>query len=252
MCLLKPVITRPFIVKRSVYPALAAALLLVSTTVPEAKDLGVHGRVYDIIEIDMRALLVASANRADVDHLQQELRSSAERYLDNLPRRETGRVQRTQTRWLDPSFVLDEDIAAPMQNANGEWEWGVLHRKGTRFNPLTVQRPHNAMLFFDGNDAEQWIFVSKMVEAYPGKVMPVEATGANPERLALELEVPVFSATDQMRARFEIRATPSLLYAGEGPHTLELGMTEFAAPYSLEEAERAWPLLRTPFSGGSQ
>lgn len=244
---------QPAAVQRAVSAMLLGSLALGGGGVElHAKDLGVHSRVYDIVEIDIRELLVASAARVDTEEIQEAVRSSAERYLDNLPRRTTSRVASTQTRWLNPSFILDDDIRAPVQNEEGEWEWVVLYRKGTSFNPLSVQRPTNAMLFFDGDDEEQVEFVAAMIEAYPSKVMPVEATGANPEKLAEQLGVPVFTVTDQMRARFQIRATPALLYPGEGAHYLELGMTEFAAPYSTTEAEQVWPSLRTPLPGGAR
>jgi len=249
--LMKSMSRSRFVLNR-IIPALLLALLVVAAGPLFAKDLGVYGRVWDIIEIDIRELLIQSAGRINVQELQDKMRQSAESYLDNLPRRSTLRVTSTRTRWLDPSFVLDDDIRVPIRNEDGEWEWGILHKKGTRFNPLSVQRPRDAMLFFDGEDQDQLKFVEAVVKEFPGKVMPVEATGANPDKLAQKLGVPVFSATDQMRARFRIEATPALLYAGEGEHSLELGMTEFAPPYTTAAAERAWPSIRSPLSRGTK
>lgn len=238
--------------RRQMLAVLLVASLIGPVVPLTAKDLGVFGRVWDIVEIDIRDLLVASAARADLSKIQDQLEQSAERFMDSLPRRQMGRVDSTETRWIDPSFILDDDIRAPMRNAQGEWEWGVLHAKGTRFNPLSVQRPHNAMLFFDGTDEKQVEFVKDLLTQYPGKLMPVESTGANPEKLSIQMQVPVFSLTDSMIRRFKVTATPSLLYAGEGAHSMELGLTTFASPYSAAEVARAWPSIHLSASGRAQ
>lgn len=243
-------LAQPPSVGRGLLAILLIALAVGSVLPASAKELGVFGKVWGIIEIDIRELLVASAARADIGQVQDELRQSAERFLDNLPKRQLGQVEATRTQWIDPSFVLDDDIRAPIRNAQGEWEWGILYAKGTRFNPLSAQRPYNAMLFFDGAAEDQLTFLTELLERYPGRVMPVEVTGTNPEKLAERLGVPVFSLTDSMMQRFRITATPSLLYAGEGAQSLQLGLTTFAAPYSAEEAERVWPSIRIPISGG--
>lgn len=243
---------RPLSTGKRILATLLVAGMLGPTAQLAAKDLGVFGRVWDIVEIDIRDLLIASAARADLSKVQDELEKAAERYMDSLPKRPMGVVESTETRWLDPSFVLDDDIRAPMRNAQGDWEWGVLHAKGTRFNPLSMQRPFNAMLFFDGSSEEQVAFVRDILAKYPGKTMPVEATGANPEKLAVSMGVPVFSLSETMMQRFRVTATPSLLYAGDGAHALELGMTAFASPFSTEEVERAWPSIRMSTSGGSK
>lgn len=235
---------------RGLLAALLAALLLTASTSSLARDLGVVGKVWPISEIDIRELLIASASRADLGQLQEELRESAQEYLNSLPKRPMDQASTTRTRWIDPSFVLSDDIAAPVQNARGEWQWRILYKKGTRFNPLTVQRPHNAMLFFNGTASEEVAFVRAVYERYPAKVMLIEATGTNPEKLAKELGIPVFSATETMLGRFRIATTPSLLYAGEGPHALELGLTEFAPPFSTLAVEQVWPSIKIG-TGGS-
>lgn len=232
--------------------AVLAALLAVSAARElNARELGIQGRVWPIVEIDMRELLIASAARADLSRVGKELRESAERYLDNLPKRTLRRAERTETRWIDPSFVLTEDIRAPIKNAQGDWQWGILYRKGTRFNPLSVQRPYNALFFFNGTVKEEAEFAAALIRQYPATLMLVEASGANPEKLALEFGAPVFSATDAMLARFRIQATPALLYPGEGPQSLMLGLTELAPPYSVAQVEQAWPSVRMPNPGGS-
>lgn len=214
---------------------------LVLATSAGAVDLGVQGTVWTIVEVDMRELLLSEITAKDWSGPQAELEKSTKSYFDHLPHREPSMVSRTDTRWYDPSITLEKDIWAPVKSAKGDYEWQVLYHQGQHVNPLEYQRPHNAMLFFDGTSKEQVAFVASAVERYPGKLMVIEATGANPEGLTQQLHVPVFTVTQAMANRFDLSRTPSLLYPGEKEHRLELGFTTFGPPFKLGELEQTWP-----------
>jgi len=231
--------------------AVVAATSLLLTVPAHSVDLGVQGSTWSIIEIDIRELLVESAAHVDWARVTDEVSRSASHYLDNLPRRVTSTVSQTRTRWLDPSFSLDQDIRAPVQNAQGEWHWQVLYHKGLRFNPLSVQRPHNAMFFFDGSVQDQVAVAAQLVSRHPAQLMLVEASGINPEPIAKKLHTPVYTTSAGLAKRFQIQATPALLFPGDGREALLLGLTEFAPPYSTAPVEQAWSALR-PSLGESQ
>lgn len=243
MAISKPKIARGSSYMRRTTIAIAASLALGAAGISLARDLGVQGRVWQIIEIDIRDLMIQSASKADPDKLRDELKQSAERYLENLPKRTLQSASRTATRWIDPSFTLNSDIQAPIQDANGEWQWSILHKKGTRFNPLTLQKPRNAMFYFSATSAEEAAFALALSRKYPGKVLLVESSGVNPDKLSVKFGEPVFSAKQQQLDRFQIDTTPSLLYAGEGEHDLYLGLTEFAPPFSIAQVEQVWPSI---------
>jgi conjugal transfer pilus assembly protein TraW len=226
----------------------AAILLLVSVPVYSI-DLGVQASTWPIIEIDIRELLIQSAARADWNSVRDQVSRSAQHYLDNLPRRATSTVSQTRTRWLDPSFSLDQDIRAPIQDAQGEWHWQVLYKKGMRFNPLSVQRPHSAMFFFDGAVQDQIRLATQLVARHPAKLMLVEASGINPEPIAKKLHTPIYTTGAALAERFQIQATPALLFPGDGQEALMLGLTEFAAPYSTAQVEQVWSALRSASTG---
>jgi conjugal transfer pilus assembly protein TraW len=228
-----------------------AATSLLLTVPAQGVDLGVQGSTWPIIEVDIRELLVQSAARVDWGSVREEVSRSASRYLDNLPRRVTSTVSQTHTRWLDPSFSLDQDIRAPVQDGHGEWHWQVLYQKGMHFNPLSVQRPHNAMFFFDGSVPDQVTVAAQLVSRHPAQLMLVEASGINPEPIAKKLHTPIYTTTAGLAKRFQIQATPALLFPGDGPQVLLLGLTEFAPPYSAKQVEQAWSVLRPPSHGDS-
>jgi conjugal transfer pilus assembly protein TraW len=217
---------------------LAGALL---AGVAFAHDYGVQGHVWAIIEVDMRELLMKSLAKQNWDKTNEDLKDNAIKFFDNLPKHSADPVTHTTTRWIDPSFTLDKDVYAPKKNAQGEWEWKLLFAKGTKANPLSVQRPYNVMLFFDVTSPAQVAFVSEAVRRHPGKFLPVELSGGNPTHLSDKIDTPVFSASDSMINRFHITESPTLLYPGTGEHALELGATTFAAPFSQDTLDDTWP-----------
>lgn len=227
--------------------ALAAAPLYVFVAVAaQARDLGVLGTVWPIVEPDIRQAMVESAARVDWDAARQRMRDQAAAYGDSLPKRALPVASRTETRWVDPSITASADIQAPIAGPDGEYAWRVAVPAGTRVNPLRTFRPVSALLFFDGTSETQLAFVREVLAARPDDVQPVEAAGANPARLTEKLGRLVTSATDAMLGRFAVRSLPTLLHAGEGVNEFNLGITTFAMPFAVAELNRAFPGRLTP------
>jgi conjugal transfer pilus assembly protein TraW len=206
-----------------------------------AKDLGVQGQIWPVIEIDFRRLMLESAARADWNQVQDEVKASADRYFDSFPRRYLPSIDKTTTHYIDPSVTVSSDIMAPIPDAAGNYQWTKLYAKGTKVNPLEKYRPLTAMLFFDGSDEDQLKFVKEALAANPMRIVPVETAGANVKTLSDKLDRPVFYANESMMARFKVRNLPSLLYPASGEYSMYLGMTAFATPYKYAELEAVWP-----------
>lgn len=233
------------------------ALALLSAGVASAHDLGVQGKVWEITEIDVRQLVMASAAEADFNKVNKDREYSAKTFMDNLPKRTMGVTETTETRWIDPSVELASDIMAAGENSvTKNLEWSPLAKKGVRVNPLTVYHPVTAMLFFDGTSESQVEFVKEVLrEDRYGRVTLVEASGANLTKLTKSIGRPVFYANEQMIQRFSITIAPSLLYAGSGDHEGFLGLTMFASPFQISALKAAWDMditkSRGPLTGVS-
>lgn len=228
---------------KSVLLIAAAIAIVAPLRASRASDLGVQGKTWPIIEVDMRKFLAEQAAHVNWSHVESKLARSAHHYLQALPKRDIPPIGATTTRWIDPSIILSHNILAPQKNAAGQWHWAVLFRKGTRFNPLTVERPIQAMLFFDSASRAQRAFVRAALEKYPDRLMPVDVDGNDPQPLAKSWGRPVFEATNAMLARFPVFAVPALLYPGTGAERLRLGMTAFGPPYSIAQLVHAWSSL---------
>ena len=212
-----------------------------------ATNLGVQGKTWPIIEIDMRKFLAEQAARVNWSHVENKLAHSAHHYLETLPKRDIPTIGTTTTRWIDPSIILSRSILVPKKNAAGQWHWAILYRKGTRFNPLSVERPIQAMLFFDSASRAQRAFVRAALSRYPQRLIPVDVDGNDPQHLSKSWGRPVFEASNAMLSRFPVFAIPALLYPGRGAERMRLGMTAFGPPYSISQLAPVWPTL-TPLT----
>jgi conjugal transfer pilus assembly protein TraW len=208
-----------------------------------AKDLGVQGTLWPILEVDMRKLMVEDAAKTDWTPAQEAVKDSAKSYLANLPKRRFESPDVTQTLWVDPSIVLESDIQAPVKQANGAYAWKVLAAKGTLLNPLEKFRPVTAFLVFDGADEKQLALVKEVLAKENTRIVPVEAGSGDLSKTNESLRRPVFYASDAMLSRFKVRYLPSLVYPGFGPRELYLGTTSYALPYRADEVLATWPSL---------
>ena len=223
--------------KNAVVTFAALSLLTCAT----AKDLGVAGTTFPIIERDVRQMLVEDATKVDWSQAQDDLKNSAKTFVTNLPKRQYQSVARTQTVWIDPSVVLSSDIQVPVQQADGTYSWKVLAPKGSRVNPLEKFRPVTAFLFFDGSVPSQVELVRQVLAKDATRYVPVEAGQGDVSENNKALRRATFYASDAMLSRFQVQYLPSLVYPGSGQKELFLGNTSFALPYKWQEVVAACP-----------
>ena len=234
------------------------ALGLALSATAGAHDLGVQGKMWDITEIDMRILVLQSVLRANFNEVTNDLKSSASKYLDQLPKRQMGVASKTETRWIDPSIETTGDLQTVTEDSTSkDYRWVTMFRKGTRVNPLMAFRPVTALLFFNGESDEEVAFVKKLLaEDEYGRVVLLEATGNNIAKLSKSTGRPVFYANDIQVRRFNITQTPALLYPASGEHDGHLGLTTFAAPFKVSDIRAVWELditkSRGPGNGASK
>lgn len=217
------------------------ALLCAATSPLYAKNLGVQGNVWPVVEVDMRQLMIESAARADWSEARDQATNSAKKYLQTLPKRSFPTPEKTVTAWVNPSVTVSSDIQMPVKNASGAYEWQVLAAKGSSYNPLSTVRPATAFLLFDGADEAQVKLVRAALALEPNRLVPVEAGRGDLGTNNKTLGRPVFYASDAMLSRFRVQYLPSVVFPGSGAQELLLGVTSLAPPFKAEELLKAWP-----------
>ena len=136
------------------------ALLLLSILKPsslEAKDLGTHGVIHPIEEADPIALiqqkLKGMEERGELErhnrHLQERTKAVVEK-----PKPVEGITKAAKSRVFtyDPTYIVLEDIKDHLGR--------ILHPKGTKINPLETVSLSQELVFIDGDDPGQklWVF----------------------------------------------------------------------------------------------
>lgn len=117
-----------------------------------AKDLGVMGETYPIMETDfldfIQARIAKMQQGGEWQSLKNQVQQDAIRYRDR-PKKVEGitRVQKTKSWVFDPSIRLDHDLITP--------DGKRIAATGTHVNPLDYISLSKALIFYNGDDPDQ-------------------------------------------------------------------------------------------------
>lgn len=116
-----------------------------------AKDLGVVGKTYPIMEEDMvlaiKNKLQAMQDSGELDEKNQELVKRSKGYVKRPSGVVLPRTQEYRAVKVDPTYTLQKDIT----DADGM----VLFKAGTQINPLDYKPLNRTLCFIDADDQEQ-------------------------------------------------------------------------------------------------
>lgn len=193
------------------------------------EDLGVMGEVWPIEEVSLKRAIADQAESVNWSRVGDSLKDQAEHLGQHLSSTLLPRALFNQTRYVDPSIVLDHDLHISDT---------LVYRQGTRVNPLAVMRPQSDLLFFDGRDSDQRAFAYEALKSHPELMLVM--TQGDPIHWAHAWGHPVYFAYPKLLARFAIERVPSLLGVGEGFQSDQLAITEFQSPYQAELVTQCW------------
>lgn len=133
--------------------------LLVAISEAEAKDFGVQGHVFEILEQDFLEVINTRLKGVDWDKFNHKIQNQTKDYIEN-PTEVIGikRAKEAKEYFYDPTYVLDQDIYDHTSK--------LIHPAGTKVNPLEFTFLKEALLFIDGDDETQVKFA---LEAYKQK-----------------------------------------------------------------------------------
>lgn len=195
---------------------LIAATLTAMATPPSAlaKNLGVYGATFKVIEQDLLSLLLAKLKAAEASGRMQALNRAFVARVKaklNRPPPVAGITATTTPRtWLyDPSITVPRDFA--------DQKGRVFARKGEVINPLDRLPGFNRVLIFvDGDDAEQVRFAVRRAKRDPKQKAYIVLTGGAPIELMRRERVEMYFDQDgTLSGRFGILHVPAVV-AREG------------------------------------
>ena len=182
-------------------------LLLLSPSI-FAKNLGVHGRVYDIQENDLLAVLKNRA-QAEMDSGKWDERvdgwkKQAKRQANRPGGISLPRAKKTESHLYDPSIITPTDI----KDTTGK----IIQSAGTKANPLNYISMSKFMLFIDGDDREQIDWMLEISQSNPNRYKVILTNGAVLD-LMKELNRQLFFDQRQVYIKkLSIKSLPALVY----------------------------------------
>lgn len=126
-------------------------LVMVMLSNVQAKDFGVQGATYPVIEESLLEHLQHQLSALPSETLQLKQLEVQERVKQSVvnPTAVEGLHKATtfRTFTFDPTITLDIDIR--------DHQGHIIAAKGSRYNPLTTKQRKDSLLIFDGTDPEQ-------------------------------------------------------------------------------------------------
>lgn len=129
----------------------------------QAKDLGVWGATFPVIEHDMKEFIYARLNNMKQNG---ELEKIKEKFIQNAkahilrpnPVLELTTTQEPKTFYHDPTYVLDKDI----KDDKGR----IIAKSGTTINPFDTVKLSGILFFFNADDKRQVLWAIENGKKY--------------------------------------------------------------------------------------
>ena len=213
-----------------------AAGLLSFAVISQAKDLGVAGQTFEIIEPDLLSMIETRLKEMQAsgelaqrnEELKQKVVASVER-----PTAVTGlRPTDSPRTWLhDPSIIVSEDITLPTGD--------VLARAGDRINPLEMMPLTLKLILIDGDDPKQVEFALKETK-HETRTRRILVSGAPLELMRATEKRFYFDQDGQITSKFGITQVPAIIVQeGNRLRISEIDVRKHLA--ALARAERGRP-----------
>jgi len=146
-----------------------------------AKDCGVMGETYTIIETDflefIQSRIESMQQNGKWQQVQVNMQQHAIQYRDRPHAvKNISRAEEVKSWKFDPSIVLDHDLTTH--------EGKLIARAGTRINPLEYMSLSKTLIFFDGDDETQVKWVIELDKKLKGrdKLILVNGSVINQEK----------------------------------------------------------------------
>lgn len=176
--------------------------LLVVFEEAQAKDLGVQGHVFEILEQDFLEVINTKLKAVDWDKFNQKIQNKTKDYVETpTPVLGITRAKNSKEFFYDPTYILDQDI----KDHTGK----LIHAKETTVNPLEFTSLREALFFIDGDDKEQTEFALKQYKKRNEKLKIILVKGSP---LKLQRQEKIWIYFDQgsvLTSKLNIKEVPA-------------------------------------------
>lgn len=183
-------------------------LLIVSIALSRysyAKDFGVVGHSYEIIEQDIIEYIKAKLANQDLEALNEEMREKVKARLSR-PEPVAGIIDAKENReyYYDPAFILEADI----RDHKGQ----LIHAKGTEINPLSRIPLGKVLIFINGDNEKQVEYAFQQYKELQEKAKIILTSGSPLELEKAHNDVWIyFDQFGALTKKLGIKAVPALV-----------------------------------------
>ena len=132
-------------------------LCVVPQQVASARDFGKYGVTSEIKEEGFLAMITRKLKSVDMTSVQKNMQQLAEgRVNEPTPVRGITKTKIARSFTFDPTYTLQEDIHLPCGK--------LLHKAGTKVNPLDHMELARKMIFIDARDEAQAKWLKNQIE----------------------------------------------------------------------------------------
>ena len=170
-----------------------------------AKDFGVVGHSYEIIEQDIIEYIKEKLASQDLEALNQEMQEKVKARLSR-PEPVVGITDAKENReyYYDPTFVLEEDI----RDHNDQ----LIHEKGKVINPLSKVGLHNVLIFINGDNVDQVEYALNQYKVQKEKAKIILTSGSPSKLQKAHKEVIIyFDQFGALTKKLGIKAVPAMV-----------------------------------------
>lgn len=113
-----------------------------------ATDFGIVGQTFKVEEEPFIAMLKKRLDKIDIEQEKQKIQARAKDKVENpLPVSGINPATKDRVFYFDPSYVLEKDVVLPCGK--------VLHKAGTKVNPLEHMDLNRRLFFIDSRQEDQ-------------------------------------------------------------------------------------------------
>jgi conjugal transfer pilus assembly protein TraW len=191
-------------------------LLLSIGATSYATDFGVQGQTFKVVEESFIAMLKKRLGSVDIEKEQQKIEARAKEQVENpIPVSGVSPATKDRVFYFDPTYVLKKDVVLPCGK--------ILHKAGTRVNPLSHMNFNRRLFFIDAREKEQIAWLKQQLN----KTLPKEndkeqvedrviLVGGSVFKLQEELgelheDKVYFDQAGELTTKFGIKASPAIL-----------------------------------------
>lgn len=186
--------------------AFSLILLFATSMEAKAKDFGLYGNSFPIIEEDLLKVIsnrlaeIESSGKIDAHNKAISLKT--EQQIENPKPVDLKTASKTRTFYYDPAYIVKQDIR--------DLEGNLIVKAGTIINPFDSISLSKPLVFLDGDDEHQLTWLNKTLEEY--KELTIILTKGQPIKLSETLQEEVFfDQQGLITTKLKIEHVPALV-----------------------------------------